>query len=62
MLIATAKQTFTATATTKITVKLTTTRKQLLKHAQHLEITAKGTFTPTGNHAVVATKTFRLTR
>jgi hypothetical protein len=62
VLVATAKHTFTTAATAKITIKLTTTGKQLLKHAQRLKLTAKGTFTPTSKHAIVATKTLKLTR
>jgi hypothetical protein len=46
----------------KIKIQLTANGKRLLKHAHRLKLTAQGTFTPTGRHAIVASKTFTLTR
>jgi hypothetical protein len=62
VLVATAHRFFAAAATAKITIKLTTSGEQLLRQVRRLRLTAKGTFTPTGKHAVLATKTFALTR
>jgi len=45
-----------------ITIKLTPVGKRLLTHARQLMLTAKGTFTPTGKHAIMATKTLTLKR
>jgi hypothetical protein len=62
VLLAVGKATFSAAATVKLTIKLTANGTRLLQHAKRLKLTAKGTFTPTATHAVVATKTFTLTR
>ncbi len=62
VLVATAQKTFTKAATINISIRLTTTGKQLLKHARQLKLTAKATFTPTGKPASTATKTFTLKR
>lgn len=42
-------------------IKLTSAGKKLLKHAKHVKLTAKSTFTPPGQPAVTTTKTFTLT-
>jgi hypothetical protein len=46
----------------KITIRLTTAGKRLLRSAKTLKVTAKGTFTPILYAAVVTTRTFTLTR
>jgi WD40 repeat protein len=45
-----------------VKVALTTTGVHLLKHANHVKLTAQGTFTPAGEPAIVARKTFALRR
>ncbi len=62
MLAAAGNATFYHAGMLKITTKLTTNGKRLLKHARRLKLTGQATFTPTGKHAVVATKKFTLTR
>ena len=62
VLVASAQKTFTQAATTNITIKLTATGKRLLQHARRLQLTAKATFTPAGQRAITATKTFTLKR
>jgi hypothetical protein len=62
VLVASGRLTFSAAASGKLKVKLTAAGKKLLKHAKHLKLTAKGSFTPTGNAAVLAKKTFTLKR
>ncbi len=44
----------------KITIKLD--GRQLLEHAKRLTLTARGTFTATDQHGIIATQTFTLTR
>jgi len=62
VLVAVGKATFTRAGTLKITIKLTANGKRMLKHTKRLTLTAKGTFTPTAQHALVSTKRFTLTR
>ena len=62
VLLADGRATFFRAGTLKLKIKLTAKGKGLLRHAKRLKLTAKGTFTPTGKHAIVATKTFTLTR
>jgi hypothetical protein len=62
VLVATVNATFSQAGTQKLTITLTANGKQLLKHAKRLKLTAKGTFTPAGKSAIVATKNFTLTR
>jgi hypothetical protein len=45
-----------------IKIKLTAAGNRLLKQAQKLKLTAKGTFTPTGKNPVTATRTFSVKR
>jgi hypothetical protein len=61
-LVAAGRLTFSAAGTATLNVKLTSTGKRLLKHANHLKLTAKGTFAPPGMTPIVATKTFVLKR
>jgi hypothetical protein len=46
----------------KIKIVLPATGRKLLKGVKHLKLTAKGTFTPTGQAASSTTKTFTLKR
>jgi hypothetical protein len=48
--------------TAKVKLKLTAAGKTLLKHAEHVKLTAKGAFTPVGRRATIADKTFILGR
>jgi hypothetical protein len=65
LLVARGSLTLSAAGTGKLTVKLTTGGRKLLKrvqtrHAHTLKLTAKAAFTPTGRPAVLARKTFTL--
>jgi subtilase family serine protease len=62
VLIASGRMSFSAAGTATIKLRLSPTGKALLKHAKQLKLTAKGTFTPTGNTPVSATKSFVLKR
>jgi uncharacterized repeat protein (TIGR01451 family) len=53
---------FSAAGTAKIRIRLTVAGKRLLRHARQLRLTARGTFTPTGEARVTATRTFLLRR
>lgn len=62
MLIATVSGRFATLGAAKITLKLTRKGKQLLTAANHLKLTATGSFTPTGRSAVTVSRTFTLNR
>lgn len=62
VLVARGHSAFLTAGTKTLKVKLTAAGKRLLKHAQHLKLTAKGAFTPTGKAAVTAKKRFTLKR
>jgi phosphodiesterase/alkaline phosphatase D-like protein len=62
VLVAFGKLTFSAAGTATVKLKLTAAGKGLLKHAKRLKLTAKGTFTPTGETPITAFKTFVLKR
>ena len=62
VLIAAGKAKFSQAGTVKIKIKLTAHGRRLLKHSKRLTLTARGTFTPTAEHAVVATRKFKLRR
>jgi hypothetical protein len=62
VLIATVSGRFATLGPAKITLKLTRKGKQLLTAANHLKLTAMGSFTPTGRSAVTASRTFTLNR
>ena len=62
VLVASGERTFSAAGTAKITLKLTTAGKLLLKHARHLQLTAKCAFTPTGEAPVEVKRAFSLRR
>ena len=58
VLVASGQANSSATGTATVHLKLTAAGKKLLKHASSLKVTGKATFTPTGQAAIVATKTF----
>jgi len=62
VLVATATASFSGAGAATVNVKLTPTGRRLLKHANQLKLTAKGTFTPVGNRAISVTKSFVLKR
>jgi hypothetical protein len=62
VLVATGTAHFSAATTATVTVKLTASGKQLLRHSSQLKITAKGTFAAAGGRAVVTLRTFTLRR
>jgi hypothetical protein len=62
VLVATGGASFAAAGKRNIKIKLTAKGRKLLKNAQTLKITVKGTFTPAARTAVVARKTFTLRR
>jgi hypothetical protein len=62
VLVAAGQMSLSEAGTARIKLKLTAGGKRLLKHTRSLKLTAKGTFTPTGETPVVATKTFVLKR
>ena len=53
---------FSAAGAANIRIRLTVAGKRLLRHARQLRLTARGTFTPTGETPVTATRTFLLRR
>jgi hypothetical protein len=62
VLVAAGRATFLRGGTLKITIKLTPNGTRLLKRSRRVMLTVRGTFTQTGEPAVVATKKFTLTR
>jgi hypothetical protein len=62
VLVASGRATFSAAGEQKIKLKLTSAGERLLKRARSLKLTAKGSFTPTGEAPVTATKAFVLKR
>jgi hypothetical protein len=62
VLVASGRATFGNAGTKTIKIKLTPSGKRLLREANRLKLTAKGTFTPTGQAQIVARTTFTLTR
>jgi hypothetical protein len=62
VLIAIGHKSFVTAGIAKITIRLTTTGRRLLKHAKTLKLTAKASFRPTGTTAIVAYEPFTLTR
>jgi hypothetical protein len=47
---------------TNVKLNLTANGVRLLEHANHLKLTAQGTYTPAGQQAIVARQTFTLRR
>jgi subtilase family serine protease len=62
LLVASGQLKFSAAGTKTLKLKLTAAGKALLKRSKHVKLTAKGTFTPSGEAAVSATKPFTLKR
>jgi len=62
LLVATRRLSFASAGTRELKISLTRAGKRLLRHAKHLELTAKATFTSTRQRAVIATKKFALHR
>jgi hypothetical protein len=62
ILIATGQLKFSAAATKTVKLKLTAAGKALLKRSKQVKLTATGTFAPSGNSPVSATKPFTLKR
>lgn len=62
VLIGTANASFAGAGTMKIKFKLTRRGRQLLRGAKRLELTAEGRFTPMGQPAITALRTFTLRR
>jgi lysophospholipase L1-like esterase len=62
LLVATGRLRFLNAGTRELKIKLTRAGKRLLRHSRTTRLTASGTFTPTGKHPILATKTFTLTR
>jgi hypothetical protein len=62
LLVASAAATYTAAGSERITIRLTRRGRQLLRHARRLALSAKGSFTPAGEPAVVAIRKFTLKR
>lgn len=60
ILVASGQVSVSVAGTAAVKVKLTAAGKNLLKHASRLKLTAKATFTPTGQAATVTTKAFSL--
>jgi hypothetical protein len=61
-LVARGQVSFTAASSAKITIKLTSSGRSLLKHSRQLELTAQGSITASGQGAIDATKAFVLKR
>jgi hypothetical protein len=63
VLIASGRHRFAAAGSATITVKLTAAGRRRLRHAKHLGLTARGTFTPAAaGRPVTATRRFTLSR
>jgi Big-like domain-containing protein/concanavalin A-like lectin/glucanase superfamily protein/IPT/TIG domain-containing protein len=62
VLVAAGRLTFSGAGAATLNVKLTRMGKWLLQRAKHIELAAKGTFTPPGMAPIVATRTFIIRR
>ncbi len=62
VLVAAGRVYFKAAGKAGIDVRLTRAGKRMLQRSKHLKLTARGTFTPNGAGAVVATRAFTLVR
>lgn len=60
ILVATGRRTFAKAGTAKLVMTLTAAGRRLLAPAHGLKLTARGTFTPSGGHPIVATRSFEL--
>ena len=62
LLVASGRLRFSKAGRKKLRIKLTASGRSLLSHSQSVKLTAKGTFTPSGEEPVVVTKSFVLRR
>jgi subtilase family serine protease len=62
VLIARGRMSFSAAGSATIKLELSSAGKAMLKRAKQLKLTAKGTFTPSGEAPIVATRVFLLKR
>jgi lysophospholipase L1-like esterase len=62
LLVATGNVSFHNAGTRNLKLKITPAGKRFLRHSNRVQLAASGTFTPTGKHPILATKTFTLTR
>ena len=62
VLVGAGRTTFSKAGTSRITIRLTADGKRLLTDAKRITLTARCTFTPAASSAVIATRTFTLTR
>ena len=58
VLVATGQADFSKAGLVKITIKFTANGKRMLKATKSLKLIAKGTYTPTGQPTIAATKRF----
>jgi hypothetical protein len=61
-LIASGRRSYAAVGRGTISIKLTAAGRRALRHARHLSLTAKGSFTPAPDPPVSAARTFTLRR
>jgi len=62
LLVATTTTTFTKAGNAKVTIKLTAAGAKFLRRLQHVKLTGRAVFTPTGKPPVTVIKSFTLTR
>jgi hypothetical protein len=62
ILVASGQASFSTAGTKGVKIKLTAAGRRLLGSSKHVKLTAKGTFTPTGERSVSVTKAFLLSR
>ena len=60
MLVAAGRLRFAVAGTRRITLKLTTAGRRLLRRRERIRLTAKGSFTPAGKRAITARTSFVL--
>ena len=62
ILIAVGHARFRADETQRVTMKLTAAGQRLLRHSRHVDLIAKGSFTPNGRPAITVTRQFTVSR
>ena len=62
LLVAIGNVSFPSAGRRNLKLKITPAGKRFLRHSNRVRLSASGTFTPTGKHPILATKTFTLTR
>ncbi len=62
VLLAAGKVSFASAGTRVITLRLSALGRRLLRHHKRIKLTARGSFTPRGKRAIIASKSFKLTR